>query len=140
MGPSDSGAIRRLGLYGRLLTQALKRECADLDFQVGVRSRRGSSRQLSAHLLSCDFVAPDPMDLTQQHYLEFTGGPDSFLPLDTLAGFVERGTVLPQPKAQHDLRCHRCGQFFGDSMRQLVLHLRRRLLIIGPALHDNNHV
>ena len=101
LAPADAGAIRRLGLYGQLLVQALQRESPDLEFQVGMRFRRGSSRQFAAHLVSSDLVAPDPTDLTQQHFLDFTSGPESFLPLERLADCIEQGVQLPQPKAQH---------------------------------------
>eukprot|EP00439_Symbiodinium_sp_Y106_P055543 s4128_g7.t1 len=132
--PADAGALRRLGLYGRLLGQFLKEECPDLEFQLGVRvARCTSSKQMVAHLVSRDFLAPDPIDLTQQHYLEFTGGLQTFLPLDDLAKSVKHGSTL-QPQVQlHDLRCHRCHQFFGDSMRQLILHLRRCMAPLEPS-------
>ena len=95
--PADVGSIRRLGLYGRLLAQALKLESPQLEFQIGVRPRRGERKQLAAHLLSRDFVAPDPMDLTQQHYLEFTSGSGSFLPLEDLADRVKRRVDVQEP-------------------------------------------
>jgi len=131
--PADAGALRRLGLYGRLLGQVLKEECPNLEFQLGVRvARCPSSKQMAAHLVSRDFLAPDPMDLTQQHYLEFTGGPQTFLPLDDLAKCVKQGSMLQSKVQLHDLRCHRCHQFFGDSMRQLILHLRRCTAPLEP--------
>ena len=160
--PADAGALRRLGLYGRLLGQFLKEECPDLEFQLGVRvARCTSSKQMVAHLVSRDFLAPDPIDLTQQHYLEFTGGLQTFLPLDDLAKSVKHGSTL-QPQVQlhavasaetvrarlkgaveyrhaKDLRCHRCHQFFGDSMRQLILHLRRALLR-GISFQPDSHL
>ncbi|CAK9101505.1 unnamed protein product [Durusdinium trenchii] len=126
LGRCEAPLLRRLGLYGRLLTEFLGKHA----FKVGVQTRKlPRDSQVFAHVLSMDLVAPDLNDLTRRHFLEFTtGAAHGLIALEDLArdldtGDVHRRAALPSEEAC--LHCHRCGQLFGDSMRQLLLHLRR---------------
>lgn len=123
---TEAPLLRRLGLYGDLLREFLGKHRRT---KVGLQTRKLSrDTQVFAHLLSMDLVAPDLSDLTKGHFLEFTGpGSTAFMSLEDLARNLEEGSTLGRSSnlEQDTLRCHRCGQLFGDSMRQLLLHLRR---------------
>lgn len=121
----EAPLLRRLGLYGHLLREFLGKH----HFKVGLQTRKLSrDTQVFAHLISMDLVPPDLSDLTRRHFLEFTEAPGStaFISLEDLARHLVDGSTLGgSSKLEDTLRCHRCGQLFGDSMRQLLLHLRR---------------
>lgn len=124
----EAPLLRRLGLYGRLLTNFL----GNHSFKVGLQTRKLSREtQVFAHLLSMDLVPPDLTDLTRQHFLEFTepSGSLHFMSLDDFSKRLSDGVVPVAPNTgvleKDTLRCHRCGQLFADNMRQLLLHLRR---------------
>eukprot|EP00435_Cladocopium_sp_Y103_P024108 s1745_g5.t2 len=122
----EAPLLRRLGLYGDLLREFLGKH----HFKVGLQTRKLSrDTQVFAHLISMDLVPPDLSDLTRRHFLEFTApGSTHFMSLNDLARHLSDGSTLTGRSSnleQDTLRCHRCGQLFGDSMRQLLLHLRR---------------
>lgn len=123
----EAPLLLRLGFYGAWLVQQVARERPGL-FAVGFRVRAGQAQQLHADLLSMDLAAPDAEDLQQRHFDDFTGL-GHFVPLEDLAAELAAGRPLPSVAPPLDLRkglaCHRCGQLFGDAIRELSRHLHR---------------
>merc|ERR1712039_840807 len=83
---------------------------------------------------SMDLAAPRHEDLEWRHYVDFTGGNSHFIPFVDLASYLASGQFAPRltedlPEGRNtrnladELCCHRCGQRFGDSQRQMAKHL-----------------
>eukprot|EP00929_Paragymnodinium_shiwhaense_P060181 TRINITY_DN30081_c0_g1_i1.p1 TRINITY_DN30081_c0_g1~~TRINITY_DN30081_c0_g1_i1.p1 ORF type:complete len:999 (-),score=186.13 TRINITY_DN30081_c0_g1_i1:226-3222(-) len=128
---SEAGLVKRLGDYAAWLSAHFEAVYPQLRFAAGFRQRQGRVQQLHAHLISLDLVTPRIEDLGRRHYDDFVSGRGS-----RLIGFIdaaqdlEAGRLKPLAASGHGsssghdaLRCHRCGQYFGDAMLQLAKHL-----------------
>lgn len=128
----EASMLHRMAHYTKFLAQCLARP--GVDIISGLRVRAGTAQQLHAHLVSLDLVAPCTEDLERHHYRDFTGGVSYLLPLTSLGELLAAASGRAEQVisgastsrgAATSLICHRCGQCFGDAMRELAGHLRR---------------